>query len=574
MNEMESMTDSGGTRHKGATHASGASISAIAPQTLAAMLEDNSEIALVDAREEGVFARSHPLFAASLPLSRIEERVYAMIPRLSARVVVTSDGDGLAERALRRLLELGYTNVHLLDGGNAGWKRAGFRLFSGIHVPSKAFGELAEARYETPMIEAAKLKALIDAGRDVAIFDSRPAHEYRRMNIPGAANCPGGDLVYRLPAVVRSPDTLVVVNCAGRTRSIIGAQSLINAGMPNRVVALKNGTMGWHLAGLPLEHGNERHVASPDPAAVETSRKMAASVRSRFGVKRVGLADLALMRSDRNRTVYLFDVRSPDEFAAGHLPGSRHAPGGQLVQATDAYMATRRAQVVLVDDDGVRATMTASWLLQMGWREAFVLDDDEARGAMSEAGASTPLWPGAPANIPKMAPAELAQKLERCEAALFDLALSSAYRARHVRGARWAIRSRHADWLPQLPAGHALVLTSDDGRLAEFAAAELIANTNVQVQVLDGGTDGWQRAGLPVESGFDPALEPPDDIWHIPSSSQGGGEQAMKQYLAWEVDLVKQLVGEPGVDFNIPLTTQDELPVAGAIPDVRTGALP
>jgi rhodanese-related sulfurtransferase len=274
-----------------------ATVTTIPPQAVAAMLDDGGEIAFVDAREEGVFARSHPLFAASLPLSRIEERAYALIPRLGTRVIVTSDGAAggqLAGRAAQRLVELGYSNVFLLDGGNAGWKDAGYRLFSGIHVPSKAFGELAEARYETPMIEATELKALIDAGRDVAIFDSRPAHEYRRMNIPGAANCPGADLVYRLPAVVRSPDTLVVVNCAGRTRSIIGAQSLINAGLPNQVVALKNGTMGWHLAGLALEHGNERPVTKPDSAGVEAARRMAATVRARFGVRR--------NRNERSRT--------------------------------------------------------------------------------------------------------------------------------------------------------------------------------------------------------------------------------------------------------------------------------
>ena len=541
------------------------------PHAVAAMLDDGSEIALVDAREEGVFARSHPLFAASLPLSRIEERARAQIPRRGTRIVVTSDGDGLAERAATRLSELGYTNVHVLDGGNDGWRRAGYRLFSGIHVPSKAFGELAEARYATPMIEAAELKSLLDAGRDIAIFDSRPAHEYLRMNIPGAANCPGADLVYRLPAVVRSPDTLVVVNCAGRTRSIIGAQSLINAGMPNPVVALKNGTMGWHLAGLGLEHGNQRPVTRPDSSGLAIAQRMAASVRTRFGVRRIGLRELSRMRdAAAQRTVYVFDVRGPDEFAAGHLPGSRHGPGGQLVQATDAYMATRRAQVVLVDDDGVRATMTASWLLQMGWRDVVVLDESEASGAMTEPGAATPIWPAAPAGVVRTAPAALAAMLECNEATLIDLAISHAFRQRHIPHARWAIRARHAEWLPLVSAGKTLVLTSDDGRLAEFAAAELAAGAKNEparpILVLDGGTEAWARAGLAVESGFDPALEPPDDLWHIPSSAQGGGEKAMKQYLAWEVDLVKQLQGEPGVDFEIPATPDAPHDAARASP--------
>jgi rhodanese-related sulfurtransferase len=215
-------------------------------------------------------------------------------------------------------------------------------------------------------------------------------------------------------------------------------------------------------------------------------------------------------------------------------------------------MATRGARVVLVDDEGVRATMTASWLQQMGWREVFVLDDGEARGALSEAGAARPLWPAAPTDVTRIAPAALAPMLERDEATLIDLALSSVHRQRHIRGAQWAIRARHEEWLALWPAGRPLVLTSEDGRLAEFAAADLATIANGPVYALEGGTAAWERAGFALESGFDAAQEPPDDMWHIPSSAQGGGERAMKQYLAWEVDLVKQLAGEPGVDFAFP----------------------
>ena len=66
---------------------------------------------------------------------------------------------------------------------------------------------------------------------------------------------PGAELVLRVRDIAPSPDTTIVVNCAGRTRSIIGAQSLINAGIPNKVVALRNGTMGWHLAGFTCDKG-------------------------------------------------------------------------------------------------------------------------------------------------------------------------------------------------------------------------------------------------------------------------------------------------------------------------------
>ena len=199
------------------------------------------------------------------------------------------------------------------------------------------------------------------------ILDSRPFDEYRRMSIPGGIDVPGAELVHRIHDLAPDPDTLVVVNCAGRTRSIIGAQSLINAGVANQVVALENGTMGWTLAGHQLEHGQARVPPPPSAAGRAWAKQAAEQVRARFGVPTVDHATLARWRAEaETRTLYLCDVRSPEEYAAGHLPGALCTPGGQLVQATDSWLGTHGARVVLVDDDGVRATMTASWLLQIG----------------------------------------------------------------------------------------------------------------------------------------------------------------------------------------------------------------
>src|ERR671928_964149 len=98
------------------------------------------------------------------------------------------------------------------------------------------------------------------------LMDSRPFDEYQRVSIPTAVNVPGAELVLRVRDMAPKPDTLVVVNCAGRTRSIIGAQSLINAGLPNPVVALRNGTMGWTLAGFTPDHGQEDRIDPRPPS--------------------------------------------------------------------------------------------------------------------------------------------------------------------------------------------------------------------------------------------------------------------------------------------------------------------
>src|SRR5216117_2448579 len=227
---------------------------------LKAMLADGQELAIVDLREELIFSQSHLLFARSVPLSRLELKFARLVPRRGTRVVLCDDADGLAERAAEILAHGGYTNLYALVGGVAAWPKAGFELFSGVNVPSKAFGEFVEHESGTPSISAQELNALIQSGTDMVVLDSRPYDEYSRVSIPTGVNAPGAELVLRVHDIAPSPETLVVVNCAGRTRSIIGAQSLINAGMANRVAALRNGTIGWKLAGQALDSGQQRRA--------------------------------------------------------------------------------------------------------------------------------------------------------------------------------------------------------------------------------------------------------------------------------------------------------------------------
>jgi hypothetical protein len=86
----------------------------------------------------------------------------------------------------------------------------------------------------------------------------------------------------------------VIVNCAGRTRSIIGTQSLVNAGIPNPVAALRNGTIGWKLAGQELDHGASRVApVQVDAANHDKAREGARAIAARAGVRRVGFGELA-----------------------------------------------------------------------------------------------------------------------------------------------------------------------------------------------------------------------------------------------------------------------------------------
>ncbi len=525
------------------------------PAEVRTLLRDGGEMALLDVREEGVFSEEgHPFFANSVPLSRLELMIRDLVPRLLTRIVVLDGGEeGLAERAATKLALMGYCNVAVMAGGAQAWAAAGFELFTGINVPSKAFGELVEHRCKTPHIAAAELKRRLDAGEEVLIVDSRPIGEFRNMSIPGAFDCPGAELVYRVPDRLRSPDSLVVVNCAGRTRSIIGAQSLRNAGLANPVMALENGTMGWELAGLELARGRDDALPPPSPAGLAGARALADQVAERFAIKRIDDAALAHFEGEaERRTLYVFDVRGPEEYAAGHLAIARSAPGGQLVQATDAYMATRNARIVLVDDDGVRAIMTGSWLVQMGWPEVFVLAGGIAGRPLTRRRPEVVIPELETAQVSTIGPTELQALLDHDEVAILDLAPSIEYERGHIPGAWFAVRARLPSSLERVPKRRVLVLTSPGGgELATLAAAELSDCGFSEVRVLYYGTEGWRKAGLPLATGREAMADTPDDCWRRPYDSYAG-DGARERYLRWEIELVHQIEREGDVGFRVP----------------------
>ena len=344
------------------------------------------EIALLDLRHEAAFATGHPLFAANLDFDRIGVEAEIRLPRKDVAIVLYDDGEGLVETAAGQIAALGYSNVRTLDGGLSGWETAGYELFQDVNSYAKAFGELVEARRHTPSLPAEDVAALIEEKADIAILDARRPDEYATMNIPGSFSAPGGELVLRARAAAPDPDTTIIVNCAGRTRSIIGTQSLINAGLPNKVVALRNGTIGWTLAGQTLQHGSDRHAPAGDAAE---ARRRARGVAYKAGVRHITPDAAAVLAADETRTLYRFDVRSAEEYAAGHIAGFRHYPGGQLVQETDMAAPVRGACILLADDIGPRADMTASWLAQMSW-DVYVLDGGFDRALETGAGPAVP----------------------------------------------------------------------------------------------------------------------------------------------------------------------------------------
>jgi rhodanese-related sulfurtransferase len=538
-----------GARRGAVAHSVAPGVRGISAAELRAVLADGAELAILDVREELPFSESHLLHARSTPLSRLELRVPVLVPRRSARIVLVDGGEGLAARAARILATHGYSDLSVLEGGIGGWVDAGYVLFSGVHVPSKAFGEVVEHESGTPSVDAQALKRMLDSGEDVVVLDSRPFDEFTRMSIPTGQNVPGAELVLRIADLAPSPATTVVVNCAGRTRSIIGAQSLIDAGVPNKVMALRNGTMGWTLAGFVPDRSKDRRLpaAPPSAKALAWAKSAAGKVAERCGVRRIDLETLERWRAESGeRTLCVFDVRDPREYEAGHLPGAVSAPGGQLVQATDLYIGTLNSRIVLVDELEVRALMTGSWLRRMGWKDVFVLAASGSETGLPAA----PVLDFAERPDVRLDPAALAVMIERGAATVIDLSLSREYRKGHIPGAWFAIRSRLDHAVSKIETAGTVVLTSEDGLLAALALDEMRALTSMPVRYLGGGNAAWTGSGRALSPEEPRLADEPVDVWLKPYERSAGQTAAMKDYLAWEVDLLQRIERDGSCSFH------------------------
>ena len=510
----------------------------IASGDLARLMQSSTPHALLDVREKAAYERGHIYRATSLPRRLVEFRLPALVPARATPLVVSDEDGRLAALTLPTLGEIGYTDVRLLAGGLAGWRSEGRPLVEGINVPSKVFGERVLHEHKTPQLTPLELWERIERGDDLVIVDARTPEEYARGSLPGAWSVPGGELVVRIAELVRHPETTIVVHCGGRTRSYIGAESLRRMQLANPVVVLENGTMGWELAGLTLERGAARWAPAPSARSRAVAALAAKRVAAEDGIPFVSpraLAARLARREDQN--LYVLDVRTADEYAAGHVAGAVWAPGGQAVQATDEYVAVRAASIVLVCDGLARSVMTASRLRRMGLPDVAVLAGGlpawTADGGAVETGLplAVPVgWETARARVARVSPGDLGPAL------IVSVDQSDAYARGHMPGAWWLCRSR-LEWTigtvaPDRQAP--IIVTCADGFASTLAAATLGRLGYTAVSVLEGGTRAWVEAAGAVESGPTRLGDEPDDVVLKPYER---GRAAMERYLSWEAEL-------------------------------------
>lgn len=519
-------------------------IKSMACGELAVLMASDDLYAVFDVRERGEFNNCQIANATSLPRSQIEFRVDALAPNRAIPIVVYDDGGERAPLAARTLSALGYASVAVLEGGLPAWQKSGYPTASGVNVPSKAFGERVYHEKDVPDVTPQELKSLAESAADLAIFDVRTPEEFARFCIPGAVNVPGGDLIHWAGVLKEKPSTSVIINCAGRTRSIIGAAALRRLGLSN-VRSLRNGTMGWLLAGYALE----RQPARLPPAAPEPSRSEAHETALRLAEREripwVAPAELAGARQGSDAgVIYIIDVRSESEYERGHIAGSLSVPGGQAVQRADDFVAVHNARIIFVSEHGTRAVMAAYWYREMGFPDVSVL-----RGGLrgwTESGQPLAVGPSptepvgfaaARASAQLLGAEQLHRRMNENPWRLFDVGASSDFETCRVPGARWISRGWIDLKLPERFPDREMpvVLTCPDGRHSMLAAQALREIGYRAVYVLDGGVRAWAAAGFPTERGPGSCLTETNDV--VVSPSIKGDEAEMRRYLEWELNL-------------------------------------
>jgi rhodanese-related sulfurtransferase len=506
-------------------------IQSVDAKTLKQWLHGQTEIALFDVREHGQYGESHLFLASSVPYSRLEYEVARLAPRKSVRLVVyDNNGAGVSVQAAKALIQQGYQDIYMLSGGTQGWQDAGFNLFSGVNLPSKTFGELVEHQCHTPRVSADDLMKMMVDREDFIILDGRPQSEFKKMSIPGAECCPNGELAYRIKTHVRNQDSKIIINCAGRTRSIIGAQTLINLGIKNPIFALENGTQGWYLNDYVLEHGKVAQYAEPtvdDEILLATK-----ALVNKFDIPLISDEQFLSWKNDGGRSLFLCDVRTAEEFSLNGLPGAQNAPGGQLIQATDQFVGVRHARIVLYDSDGVRAISVASWLKQMGHDVAVLREGVKSKVGLPSIQIDHLL------GLAPMKTVDCSQIYQNDAVTILDIRGSMQYRKAHLPNSLWAIRPR----LPEIIRGakESLLIISDDPALTYGALLELDGlDLNIQVYELEG--PGFPKALETIST----EMIPPDleciDFLFFVHDRHDGNKNAARRYLEWETGLIAQL---------------------------------
>lgn len=408
-------------------------------------------------------------------------------------------------------------------------------LVSGAPMSSKACGRRIGDLDRVPTAAVDALQRWRAEGARVALCDVRSAAEHTEGCVPGAVSMPGFEVVQHALDMTADPDGVVPCSTGG-IRSMVLARTLIELGL-SEVVALDGGTRAGQLAGLELEQGSRCRRGAPSTAGGQFAQLGVARLAKHRGVQGIDAEALAALLATDRRNLHVFDLRDRGRHAVAHVPRSVSVASDHLIVRNEELVGVRDAPTVLVDDDPVRALLTAVWMRRLGHPHVRVLAGGFAAwtqaGHASAKGHEAPQgWREASAATPGLGAADAAHWLAaHAPAHILRVDTGASCRRAHLPGAvglrRGWLDARPGALAPSL--GQALLVTCVDGSQAAFAAAALRDRGHVQVAWLQGGPGAWAAAGKPLEAAAAARVE---DELPLPARRD---EQATRAYPAWEL---------------------------------------
>ncbi|WP_373086624.1 rhodanese-like domain-containing protein [Sneathiella sp.] len=500
--------------------------------------------ALFDVREPGESQNGHIPSATFLPRRMLEYRLPELLSTKATPVILYDSGqadDSRAKLAAQSMDDFGYTDVTGLDRGAAAWQSAGHELATGWNVPGKDFGERQLAVSNVPYLSPDELADRLAQGEKIGIFDVRTPGEYRESSIPGSISAPSFEWASHIKDIADTYDT-IIIHCAGRTRSIIGAATACALGIDN-IHSLENGTMGWILADRELAKGQDGILGTPSDKSRRYAQQRSRQLADESGAAYIAADTLRNWSNDRSHTpVYIFDTRDMDAYTAGHIPGAISLPGGQACQRADDFAAVPGSRIVFVDDDDARAALSAYWYCRMGFPNVSVLDQgmpgwlqmqypiETGRGRSALLGLES-----AERATQAYDAVAFAKVLDLEKPPLvIDVGTSEQFAACHIRGAIWIPRGSLEDKINDYAnTSTPLVLTARDPNQSTFAAASLVAKGFTDVRRLLVPGKDWHQS-LSTETGLPEGMASTQDTLAIPYLQN---KARMREYLEWEEKL-------------------------------------
>ncbi|MBL6595952.1 MAG: hypothetical protein ISP43_03865 [Candidatus Puniceispirillum sp.] len=484
-----------------------------------ALYEAGNPFALIDCRERRDYVAGHWFGSTNIPLSLFSQRLRFLFKAPDFPVHFLDWQDAESAEAIHQLTAFGFTDITCHKTEKPAEMRRGF--VKGEYVWSKAFGEVVAHEIDLP--EVTPQQYLADY-QDAQLFDVRPTAEYQDFTLPNSYSLPNSLLLANISAL-KSTGKISLLHCAGRTRSIIGAFTLMASGYDGPFAVFRGGTQAWQLDGYEREHNANRLFAADHEATDAVAGFLR---RWQIPSARVS-ADAIAAYADTKQSGLLFDVS--DDAATGQplAHGIIKISGTNLIQQTDRSIARYHVPVTLFDQgSGSRAAFAAFWLRAMGFFVSIVYLDaplkpvDTVNPAINHSGITHHL-----AAITDL------DQWQKDAVPLYDFRPSTAFKTGHIANSQWQNISAILGQKPAATPVAIIAACPETGSIIQ--------------DCLD--RHGWQIAGLYVWNASDIApqrlatggLDLPLDESALFAGRHHGVLTDAHDYLAWEENLPAEI---------------------------------